>query len=507
MCGVIGISGKPDSSIAQDLYDGMIALQHRGHDACGIVTYNDQFHTKKGLGFVRDVFDASNMKRLQGSKGIGFIRYATAGGMTIEDSAPFTVSSPYGISMAFNGNLTNFSALRKELHEKDLVKLNANSDIEATLNVFAQELAKATTKQPPKKNALITDNIFQAVSAVHKRCKGAYSAIAIIADKGMVAFRDPRGIRPLIVGKRMNNGEAEYIFTSESVMFTMLDFEYVDDVKPGEAVYVDQHGELHRKQVTEGTWRPCIFEYVYFSRPDSLENNISVYKARLRMGEKLAERIKPKMDELKIDVVVPVPSSSTTSALALAHELGVKYREGLVKNHFIGRTFIMAGNENRKKSVRYKLNPQPLEIRRKNILLVDDSIVRGNTIKEIIKMMREAGAKNVYVASASPPVISPCVYGVDMPTRQEFIANQVIKRTVKTPQEKITESIRKHIGADYLIYQTIKDLVDAVRITKGPAKDFCTACFTDKYPTKEVNTKLLRQIEKERLDDASAAHC
>lgn len=491
MCGVIGIHGKPNTAIVQDLYDGMISLQHRGHDACGIVTYNEQFHTKKGLGLVRDIFEQSSMERLHGSQGIGFIRYATAGGMTVEDSAPFTVTSPYGISMVFNGNLTNFSAVKDELKEKDLVKLNANSDIEATLNVFAQELSKR--KKEPIKQA-----VFDTVKAVYGRCKGAYSAIAIIADHGMVAFRDPRGIRPLMLGKRFNGKYTEYIVASESVMFTMLDFEYIDDVQPGEVIFIDNKGKMTRKVVVESKWRPCIFEYVYFARPDSIQNNISVYKSRLRMGEKLAERIKPDMKKLKIDVVIPAPSTSNTAALSLAHALGVKYREGLVKNHFIGRTFIMSGNENRKQSVRYKLNPQPLEIRRRNVLLVDDSIVRGNTSREIIKMLRKAGAKKVYVASASPPVISPCVYGVDMPTRQELIANQVAGTT---------EAIRKFIGADYLIYQTIEDLVDAVRIAKGPVKEFCTACFTNKYPTPEVNTALLRKIENERINDASAAHC
>ena len=329
---------------------------------------------------------------------------------------------------------------------------------------------------------------------MHKRCTGAYSAIGVIAGKGMVAFRDPKAIRPLIIGRRMNGKTPEYIFASESVMFNMLDFEYVDDVKPGEAVFIDSNSKMHRKQVTKGEYRPCIFEYVYFARPDSILNNISVYKSRLRMGEKLAARLKPMMDELKIDVVIPAPSTSNTAALALAHELGVKYREGLVKNHFIGRTFIMNGNAKRKKSVRYKLNPQPLEIRRKNVLLVDDSIVRGNTSKEIIKMLRESGAKKVYVASASPPVIAPDVYGIDMPTRQELLANQVKGGTV--------EAMRKEIGADFLMFQTIEDLEDAVRINKGPVREFNSACFTNNYPTPEVTPKLLKAIEEERLNSA-----
>ncbi len=494
MCGVIGIYGSSSTPIAQDLYDGMIALQHRGHDACGMVTYDNKFHSKRGLGFVRDVFNQGNISRLTGNRGLGFIRYATAGGSTVDDSAPFTVNSPYGISMVFNGNLTNFAALKKELQVKDLVKLNANSDIEAQLHVFAQELNKRI-KLP------FTKAVFETVKAVHQRCTGAYATITYIADHGMVAFRDPKAIRPLIIGKRVRNGKIDYIITSESVMFTMLEFTYVDDMKPGEAVFIDQRGKLHRQVVTTGDWKPCLFEYVYFARPDSIMNNISVYKARLRMGEKLAIRLKPHLAELKIDVVIPAPATSNTAALALAHELGIKYREGLVKNNFIGRTFIMAGDTKRKKSVRYKLNPQPLEIRRKNVLLLDDSIVRGNTSKEIIKMLREAGANKVYVVSAAPPVIAPCVYGVDMPTRQEFIANQV-----KSTKDLI-EAIRLRIGADYLMYQTIEDLQDAVRVAKGPVNQFCNACWTNKYPTLEVTKQLLHTIEQHRLGDVNTGHC
>jgi amidophosphoribosyltransferase len=493
MCGVIGIYGKANSNVTLDLYDGMIALQHRGHDACGLVTYDGQFHVKKGLGLVRDAVHFSAIQRLRGNMGLGFIRYATAGGMSTDDSAPFTVNAPYGIAMVFNGNITNFNALKQELREKDLVNLNANSDIEAMLHVFAQEFTKRT------RGRSFLNALFSTVGAVHQRCKGAYATIVTIADHGMLAFRDPKAIRPLMIGKRGRGKNTEYIFASESVMFTMLEFDYVDDVRPGEAVFIDQDHKLHRQVITPGEWRPCLFEYVYFSRPDAIQNNISVYKARLRMGEKLAERIRPLQNKLKIDVVVPAPATSNTAALALAQSLNLPYREGLVKNQFIGRTFIMAGNSNRRKSVRRKLNAQILEIRRKNVLLVDDSIVRGNTSREIIKMLREAGARKVYVAAASPPVVSPCFYGVDMPTRKEFIANQVKGGTV--------EGIRKYIGADFLLYQTIEDLIDAVRIPKGPAQQFCTACWTKQYPTKEVTPKLLRQIEAQREHDKSSIHC
>ncbi|MFA6474944.1 MAG: amidophosphoribosyltransferase [Patescibacteria group bacterium] len=485
MCGVIGIYGKKNTSVNLDLYDGMIGLQHRGHDACGMVTYDGQFHTKKALGLVRDVFHLSTIQRLRGHMGLGFIRYATAGGMSMEDSAPFTVSAPYGISLVFNGNITNFAALKQELRTEDLVNLNANSDIEAMLHVFAQELMK-------RADGSMVEQVYQTVRAVHKRCHGAYSAIACIADHGMVAWRDPLGIRPLMIGKRGRGKYVEYIVASESVMFTMLDFKYIDDVKPGEVVYIDEHHQLHRSVVTPGKWKPCLFEYVYFARPDSIQNNIGVYKARLRMGEKLADRLQPYLADLKIDVVVPAPATSNTAALALAQRLGLTYREGLYKNQFIGRTFIMSGN--RRKSVRRKLNPQILEIRRKNVLLVDDSIVRGNTSREIIKMLREAGAKKVYMVSAAPPVISPCVYGVDMPTRQELVANQV---------GGSIEAIRKYIGADFLLYQTIADLIEAVKIDKGPAQDFCTACWTKQYPTPDVTPAVLRKIEQQRLRDKS----
>lgn len=493
MCGVIGIYGKKGSNVTLDLYDGMIALQHRGHDSCGMVTYNGQFHTKKALGLVRDTFHQSNIERLRGYMGLGFIRYATAGGMSIEDSAPFTVQAPYGISMVFNGNLTNFMAVKEELRHNEFVNLNANSDIEAMLHVFAQELGRRTH------NRSFLKAVFSTVKAVHQRCHGAYATIACIADRGMVAFRDPHAIRPLMIGKRGRGQKTEYIFASESIMFSMLNFTYVDDVRPGEAVFIDEQRQMHRTIVTKGRWRPCLFEYVYFARPDSIQNNVSVYKARLRMGEKLAERLRPYLPQLNIDVVVPAPTTSNTAALALAQRLGLRYREGLVKNQFIGRTFIMAGTEERLKSVRRKLNPQILEVRRRNVLLVDDSIVRGNTSREIIKMLRKAGAKKVYVVSACPPVVSPCIYGVDMPTRQELIANQVKGNRV--------EGIRRSIGADFLMYQTIEDLVDAVRIKKGPVENFCTACWTKRYPTPEVNKKLLRTIEQQRLRDKAPIHC
>ncbi|MFA5995179.1 MAG: amidophosphoribosyltransferase [Patescibacteria group bacterium] len=489
MCGIFSIYGKEQSTVAQDVYDGLISLQHRGHDACGILTYDEHsFHLKKGIGFVRDNFHAGTMRRLTGNLGIGHIRYATVGKGGLEDAQPFYVHHPYGIAMAHNGNLSNFLELKKELVEKDLWQVNSGCDVEVILAVFAQELAKQNSK-----TSKMPEKVFAAVQGVYKRCKGAYSVTGIIAGYGLFGFRDPYGIRPMIFGKRGSGKQAEYAFTSESVMFNMMGLEYVKDVGAGECIFIDSKRVVHTKQIASAKLHPCIFEYVYFSRPDSLENNISVYKARLRMGEILAKRIKPLQAKLKIDVVIPAPSTSNTAALALAHDLGVKYREGLVKNNFIGRTFIMPGQAKRVKSVKYKLNPQPLEIKRKNVLLVDDSIVRGTTAKEIVQMLRAAGAKKVYVASASSPVVSPCLYGVDIPTRQELIANH-----------KDNESIRKYIGADWLIYQTIEDMVKAVNTEKSLAQKFCTGCFSKKYPTADITEQVIAANEKMRLEDKAA---
>lgn len=488
MCGVLGIYGKKGSNVAPELYDGLISLQHRGHDAAGMLTRDENgFHLKKDLGFVRDVFQAETMKELPGSSGVGHIRYATVGASGAKDAQPFYVHAPYGIGMAHNGNLSNYLTLKKELFEKDHWQVNSTCDLEVILAVFADELQKQISK---KTTATFAEQVFESVKGVYKRCKGAYSVVGIIAGKGMFAFRDPYGIRPLIFGQRGTGANREYVFASESTMFNMMGAEYVKDVGAGECIYIDTNRKVHKGQVAKAKLRPCIFEYVYFSRPDSLENNVSVYKARLRMGEALAKRLKPLQSKLKIDVVIPAPSTSNTAALALAHDLGVKYREGLVKNHFIGRTFIMPGQDQRIKSVKYKLNPQPLEIKRKNVLLVDDSIVRGTTGKEIVQMLREAGAKKVYFASASPPVISPCVYGVDIPTRKELIAHL-----------KDTEAIRKYMGADFLMYQTLEDLVATVQTDKALTDKYCTGCFSKKYPTPDVTEKVLKANEEMREND------
>ncbi|MFH0819000.1 MAG: amidophosphoribosyltransferase [Patescibacteria group bacterium] len=486
MCGIFGIYGRDGFTIAPEIYDGLIALQHRGHDACGILTYdNDGFNMRKGLGFVRDVFHPGAMKYLKGNMGIGHIRYATVGCGDAKDAQPFYTHTPYGIAMTHNGNLSNYSDLKKELFEKDLFQVNSGCDVEVILAVFSQELAKQV-----KKTKDISEQVFNAVKGVHKRCKGAYSVTGIIAGKGMFGFRDPYGIRPMVFGQRGQGKEVEYCFTSESVMFNMLGIKYLKDVNAGECIFIDEKRKVHTSQVSPAKLRPCIFEYVYFARPDSLQNNVSVYKARLRMGQLLAKRIKPLQSKLKIDVVIPAPSTSNTAALALASDLGVKYREGLVKNHFIGRTFIMPGQDKREKSVKRKLNPQPLEIKRKNVLLVDDSIVRGTTGKEIVQMLRDAGAKKVYFASASPAVKHPCLYGVDIPTRAELIANH-----------KTDEEIRKFLNVDFLIYQTIEDLIKSVRIDKALTQNYCTACFSGQYPTPDITPAVVNANEKMRLED------
>lgn len=488
MCGFFGLYGADKKNVASEVYDALITLQHRGHDACGILTHDQNgFHWKKGLGFVRDVFHQGAMKHLPGNMGIGHIRYSTVGNGDSKDAQPFYVPEPYGIAMAHNGNLSNYAQLRKELFERDLFQVNSGCDVEVILAVFAKELLKQVNN---RNREPLPQKIFKAVERVYQRCHGAYSVVGMIAGQGMFAFRDPYGIRPMVFGQRGNGKNKEYCFTSESIMFYMMGFDYIRDVGAGECIFIDKNKKIHAKQVVKGKLTPCIFEYIYFARPDSLQNNVSVYKARLRMGELLGRRLKPMQKKLKIDVVIPAPSTSNTAALGLAHELGVKYREGLVKNNFIGRTFIMPGQEKRIKSVKTKLNPQPLEIKRKNVLLVDDSIVRGNTGKQIVRMLRDAGARKVYFASASAPVISPCLYGVDVPTRQELIANHM----------KV-EEIRKYLGADFLIYQTVEDMLKSVRVPKAIAKNFCAACFTGIYPTKEVTPAVIRANEEMRLND------
>lgn len=476
MCGVIGIIAN--SPVAQDLYDGLTTLQHRGQDACGMMTYNGKFHIRKNLGLVRDVFHTRHMRNLLGNVGVAHTRYSTVGSGSPNDAQPFLGQSPFGVILAHNGNIFNSPELKRELFEKDHRLINSECDAEILLNLFTKALTKAlrAEKSPKIKPA----HIWKAVESVYKRAKGAYSVVGYIAGQGMFAFRDPHGIRPLLFGKRMQGLRPDYIFASESIALNLLGFEPLKDVGPGHAVYIEEKSKkVHSKEVSAKKHTPCIFEHIYFARPDSILDNISVYKSRLRMGKAFAKRIR--QEKLDLDVVMPVPDSSRTAAMKLAEELKLPYREGLIKNRYIGRTFIMPGQEIRKKSIKYKLNPIRLEIEGKKILLVDDSIVRGNTSKKIVEVMRENGAKKIYFVSYAPPVQFPCLYGIDIPTRQELIASG-----------NSVEEIRKFMGADKLYYGDIKDVQKACMVGNPKLKDMCMACFDGKYRTGDIDEKVLR---------------
>lgn len=483
MCGILGIVAKSPAN--QLLYDGLLMLQHRGQDASGIVTaQGNTFHMHKGLGLVRDVFRTRNMRALSGNIGIGHVRYPTVGSANSPAEAqPFYVNSPFGIVLSHNGNLTNAEQLNQELFKTDLRHVNTNSDSEVLLNVLAHELQKST-----KNCQLDPAAIFSAVAGVHKRCKGAYAVIAMIAGYGLLAFRDPYGIRPLVFGTAENELGDEYLVASESVALDTLGFKLIRDVAPGEAIFIDEDGNFYNKQcATEVSLNPCIFEYVYLARPDSVIDGISVYETRLNMGEQLAEKIRKTMHHLDIDVVIPIPDSSRPSALQLANHLGIEFREGFIKNRYVGRTFIMPGQQQRRKSVRQKLNAMNIEFREKNVLLVDDSIVRGTTSREIVQMAREAGANKIFFASAAPPVRFPNVYGIDMPTRQELIATD---RTV--------EEICEEIGADYLIFQDLEALTHAVSKVSPVVQNFETSCFNGVYITGDVTHEYLNTLELQR---------
>ena len=483
MCGIIGVVAH--TPVNQLLYDGLLVLQHRGQDAAGIVTAEgNEFHMHKSNGLVRDVFRTRNMRNLLGNAGIAHVRYPTAGNASSSAEAqPFYVNSPFGIVLAHNGNLTNAEQLKQDLYRLDLRHVNTGSDSEALLNVLAHELAEQVEGQqlPP-------DRIFDAVAGVHRRCRGAYAVVAMIAGHGLLAFRDPYGIRPLIIGERQTDQGVEYMVASESVALDTLDFRVVRDVVPGEAVFVDLDGHLYSRQCAESPrYSPCIFEYVYLARPDSVIDGVSVYETRLRMGQHLAEKIRREWPDETIDVVIPIPDTSRPSAMELANELGLPFREGFIKNRYIGRTFIMPGQAQRKKSVRQKLNAIGQEFRGKNVLLVDDSIVRGTTSREIVQMARDAGACKVYFASAAPPVRYPNVYGIDMPTRQELLATG-----------RNDEEIAREIGADALIYQDLSALIESVRHSRPVLQHFDTSCFNGEYVTGDVTPEYLDQIEAAR---------
>ena len=489
MCGVVGIvSTQP---VNQDLYNALTVLQHRGQDAAGIVTWSEEhgLRERKSNGLVRDVFHSRHMLRLEGHVGIGHVRYPTAGGAKSSEAQPFYVNSPYGICVAHNGNLTNYDELAELLIREDRRHLATNSDSEVLLNVFAHELQTRVNGQPTP------ENIFDAIDALHRRCTGGYAVVALIIGFGVVAFRDPNGIRPLVLGERESEGQKDYMVASESVALDALQFERVRDLEPGECLYIQNDGVLNARSFPgELKHTPCIFEYVYFARPDSILDDLSVYKTRLRMGEQLAGKVVRDFPDHDIDVVIPIPDTSSTSALQVAYHLGVKYREGFIKNRYIGRTFIMPGQAERMQSVRRKLNAIDLEFRGKNVLLVDDSIVRGTTSQQIIKLAREAGAEKVYFASAAPPVRFPNVYGIDMPAASELIANG---RTV--------EEIEEIIGADRLIYQDLNGLIRAVRHGNSEITEFDTSCFSGEYVTGDVTPEYLSELESRRNDAAKQA--
>jgi amidophosphoribosyltransferase len=486
MCGIVGIVSN--SLVNQQIYDALTVLQHRGQDAAGMVTTEGRkLHLRKGNGLVRDVFHLQHMQRLVGHIGIGHVRYPTAGSASSAEAQPMYVNSPYGITLAHNGNLTNAEALQADLFREDLRHVNTDSDSEVLLNVFAHELEAQRALEPGP------EDIFAAVKRVHERCRGAYVAVAIVLGVGIVAFRDPNGIRPLVFGKREGNGRTEYMIASESVALDILGFELIRDVAPGECVFISNDGTLHTRVCAEHTTlSPCIFEFVYLARPDSIMDNVSVHKCRLRMGEHLAQRVLERFPGGRhdIDVVIPIPDTGRTAALPLAHQLEVKYREGFIKNRYIGRTFIMPGQNQRRKSVRQKLNAIELEFKGKNVLLVDDSIIRGTTIQQIIQMARDAGARKVYMASAAPAVRFPNVYGIDMPTPTEFVA-----------YNRTEEQVAKLIGADMLIYQQIDDLVQSAQEGNQEIRRFDCSVFDGKYVTGDIDADYLQRLSLHRSDE------
>ncbi len=485
MCGIVGLVSN--QAVNQRLYDALTVLQHRGQDAAGMATSDGlKLEMRKANGLVRDVFLQRHMQRLSGHVGIGHVRYPTAGTASSAEAQPMYVNSPYGVTLAHNGNLTNSEALQAALFREDMRHVNTNSDSEVLLNVFAHELAVQGAHNPEP------EHVFKAVAGVHHRCRGAYAAVAMIIGVGIVGFRDPLAIRPLVYGRRESANGYDYMIASESVALDTLGFEKIRDVAPGEAVFITNDGQLHTRVCAENTRLvPCIFEYVYLARPDSILDDVSVYKSRLRMGEHLASRIMERYpgQDHDIDVVVPIPDTGRTAALPLSHQLNIKYREGFVKNRYIGRTFIMPGQSQRKRSVRQKFNVIELEFKGKNVLLVDDSIVRGTTIQQIIQMARDAGANKVYLASAAPPVRYPNVYGIDMPNAAEFVANG-----------RTSDEVQRAIGADWLVYQELEDLIDSAREGNPAIDGFECSVFDGNYVTGDIDAVYLERLSLHRSD-------
>jgi amidophosphoribosyltransferase len=479
MCGFIGVIGA--ESAVREIYDGLVAVQHRGQDAAGIITYDGaRFHIKKGEGLVRDIFSAANIERLKGPLGVGHVRYPTVGSGGGEDAQPFTVNFPFGIVMAHNGNVANYEDLRGELTADGLRHLYSACDVEVVLNVFADALAESG------KTGFSLDAYYRAVGEVYRRVRGAYSVAGFVAGHGLFAFRDPFGIKPIAMGRKRFGDRTAWAVASESVVLTTNDYDVLPADAPGEAVFIDMDGEVHRRQVGEPKHHPCVFEYVYFARPDSYLEGVSVYQARTRMGERLADTFRRAGH--RAEVVVPVPDSACTAALAMAQALGLPYREGLVKNRYVGRTFIMPNDDARRNSVRQKLNTIDEEFQGKEVLLVDDSIVRGTTSKQIVQLVRRAGARRVLFASMSPPLVHPCVYGIDMSTRREFVA-----------RDRSHDEVARQIGADAVIYQSLDDLLASVMEGHPHIKQMCHACFSGSYPTGDITSDMLLQIEQERM--------
>ncbi len=490
MCGVIGILGR--SLVNQPIYEGLTVVQHRGQDAAGIITSDGKrVYLRKDIGLVRDVFRTRHMRQLQGNMGIGHCRYPTAGTSSPAEAQPFYVNSPFGVALGHNGNLTNAAELREQLFRDDLRHLNTTSDSEILLNILAHELREVLGQG---RTRLTVDDIFRAVTKVYQRCRGGYAVVAMIVGHGILAFRDRFGIRPLIYGQRDTENGVETMISSESVALDVLDFTLVNDIQPGEAVFVDSKGTVHTRQCAENpTHAPCIFEFVYLARPDSIIDGIAVHKTRLRMGEKLAHKLMREWPNHDIDVIIPIPDTSRTSALQMAYEMGLKYREGFIKNRYIGRTFIMPGQAERRRSVRQKLNAIGLEFGGKNVLLVDDSIVRGTTSRQIIQMAREAGAKKVYFASAAPPVRYANVYGIDMPDADELVAHG-----------RSEAEVAREIGADKLFFQDLKDLIDSAREGNPSISKFDTSCFDASYITGDVSEDYLIDLRRVRSDEAKS---
>jgi amidophosphoribosyltransferase len=485
MCGIVGIySHQP---VATELHDSLIHLQHRGQDAAGLLTCNERFYVKHGLGLVRETFTLDDMFQLKGNIGIGHTRYPTAGGSDIADVQPMWIGSPCGIALAHNGNLVNYTELAAEITQQKHRHLNSSIDSEILLHLLADGLDQ---KEYVANDGIeFFDKLTAAVKNIFEKVQGAYSVVSVIIGKGLLAFRDPHGIRPLVMGERLNpDGTKDYIFASETTMFYALGFEPVGDVQPGEVVFINREGKLFRKIVDRKQFTPCIFEYVYFARPDSTMNQISVYRSRLRMGQNLARHWQKTHPDIVPDVIIPAPFTSNTAALSFAHELGVRYSEGLYKNPFIGRTFIMPDGRDRARHVRYKLTPQKTEIKDKKVLILDDSIVRGTTSREIVKMVREFGAKEIYLVSACPPIKNPCFYGIDIPSRKDLIADHYT-----------LDEIADYLGVEKLLYQAIDDLVEAVT-RKGDhhIERPCMACMDGWYVTGNIDAKKCAELEKQR---------